>query len=253
MNKYKKFDENLDIFPDVTIEPIESIMEGNDDEEESKNTTPSVRREQQDIFNNKDATGTLSEGPVISKDEPSEIINDVPDKMETMDNKRKGRGKAKKKYATKPRTEKQLAVLEKARLARKLKAEKKAKNNIKMEVTPIIQTPTPTAREPAPTIIEEPIKKNITDFAVFCEYMNKYNTNREQMRTTKEQTHPNKLVKKNLLPRPPLIKNEKNNVEKIKKKVQIMEQPRNIYDPGYALRMLTNRSTKNRFKDPFNR
>ena len=84
--------------------------------------------------------------------------------------------------------------------------------------------------------------------------MNKHNTTQQQMGTANGEAHPNKIVKKNLLPRPPLIANEKNKVEKIKKKVSIMEKPTNIYDPMYAINMLTNRgNSRSKFKDPFSR
>jgi len=269
MDKYAKYDNDLDIFPDVSIEPIESIIDAESEEEELE-TTPMVRREQEDIFatsvgNKKKIPTNLP--PTIMEDEPSEIINDEPDKMETIDNKRKGRGKAKKKYNAKPRTEKQLAVLEKARLARAKKRELKNKDNTKKGINIKISPTTNINRdkieekktkpiEKATPLMEvekkQEIPKNINDFDTFCDYMNKYNANRQQIEATKQEIHPNKIVKKNLLPRPPMIKNEKNNVEKIKKKVSIMEQPRNIYDPNYAINMLTNRS-KSRFKDPFNR
>ena len=271
MDKYAKFDENLDIFPDVSIEPIEEVMEKLNEEEEEKTTPlPVIKREQEDIFNgmNQKENKIIEKSPTIVEDEASEIINDIPDKMETIDNKRKGRGKAKKKYNTKPRTEKQLAVLEKARLARKLKADKKKEEkekkgiNISISPTSNINRDKKEEEKKESSFITPPlmevekkreIPKSINDFDTFCEYMNKYNSNREQMRSAKEQSHPNKIVKKNLLPRPPMIKNEKNNVEKIKKKVSIMEQPRNIYDPNFAINMLTNKRASSRFKDPFSR
>ncbi len=93
-----------------------------------------------------------------------------------------------------------------------------------------------------------PIPKSINDFDTFCDYMDKYN----QQRNKQKNIHPNKMVNKNLLPRPPLIPNQKNQVHKIKKQVPVIEKPRNIYDPNYALNMLTNRRNTNRFKDPFN-
>jgi len=261
MNKYEKYDSSLDIFPDVSIEPIESIT-GVDSEEEEIETTPQVRREQEDIFTTsvgKKVNKKIEKQPTIAEEEESIIINDEPDKMETIEPKRKGRGKALKKYNAKPRTEKQLAVLEKARLARaKKREEKKA---IKMEISPKqdkkeeiktkpIEIPTPSVE-----VEEKPIiPKNINDFDTFCDFMNRYNNNRQQMGTANDEAHPNKLVKKNLLPRPPLIANEKNKVEKIKKKVAIMEKPTNIYDPMYAINMLTNRgSSRSKFKDPFSR
>jgi hypothetical protein len=261
MDKYKKYDEDLDIFPDVSIEPIESIT-GAESEEEYEETTPQVRREQEDIFatsiGNKQ-NKKIEKQPTIAEEEESEIINDEPDKMETVEPKRKGRGKAIKKYNTKPRTEKQLAVLEKARLARARKRELKA--GIKMEISPkqeIKEEKTEQPLETVPTVMKEKqekkIPKNINDFDTFCDFMNRYNTNRQQMGTANSEAHPNKLVKKNLLPRPPLIANEKNKVEKIKKKVAIMEKPTNIYDPMYAINMLTNRgSSRSKFKDPFSR
>ena len=49
MDKYEKYDSSLDIFPDVSIEPIESIT-GAESEDEEIETTPQVRREQEDIF-----------------------------------------------------------------------------------------------------------------------------------------------------------------------------------------------------------
>ena len=261
MNKYEKYDSSLDIFPDVSIEPIESIN-GVDSEEEEIETTPQVRRGQEDIFTTdvgKKVNKKLEKQPTIAEEEESIIINDEPDVMETIEPKRKGRGKALKKYNAKPRTEKQLAVLEKARLARAKKREEK--KTIKMEISPKqdkkekiktkpIETPTPPME-----VKEKPIiHKNINDFDTFCEYMNKYNTNRQQMGTANGEAHPNKIVKKNLLPRPPLIANEKNKVEKIKKKVSIMEKPTNIYDPMYAINMLTNRgNSRSKFKDPFSR
>ena len=257
MDKYKKYDEDLDIFPDVSIEPIESIT-GADSEEEYEEPTPQVRREQADIFATsvgKKVNKKIEKQPTIAEEEESIIINDEPDKMETVEPKRKGRGKAIKKYNTKPRTEKQLAVLEKARLARARKRELKA--GIKMEISPkqeIKEEKTEQPLETAPTVVEEKqekkIPKNINDFDTFCDFMNRYNSNRQQMGSASDEAHPNKLVKKNLLPRPPLIANPKNNVEKIKKKVAVMEKPRNIYDPNYALNMLSNRRT-NKFKDPF--
>jgi hypothetical protein len=261
MDKYKKYDEDLDIFPDVSIEPIESIT-GADSEEEEIETTPQVRREQEDIFTTsvgKKLNKKIEKQPTIAEEEESIIINDEPDVMETIEPKRKGRGKALKKYNAKPRTEKQLAVLEKARLARAKKRELKA--GIKMEISPKQEIKEEIKTKPietAPTIVEvedkPKIPKNINDFDTFCDFMNRYNTNRKQMGTANSEAHPNKLVNKNLLPRPPLIANEKNKVEKIKKKVAIMEKPTNIYDPMYAINMLTNRgSSRSKFKDPFSR
>ena len=253
MDKYKKYDEDLDIFPDVSIEPIESIT-GADSEEEYEEPTPQVRREQADIFATsvgKKVNKKIEKQPTIAEEEESIIINDEPDKMETIEPKRKGRGKALKKYNAKPRTEKQLAVLEKARLARARKRE--LKNTIKMEISPkqeIKEEKTEQPLETAPTVVKEKEEKNINNFDTFCDFMNRYNSNRQQMGSASDEAHPNKLVKKNLLPRPPLIANPKNNVEKIKKKVAIMEKPRNIYDPNYALNMLSNRRS-NKFKDPF--
>ena len=261
MNKYAKYDSSLDIFPDVSIEPIESIN-GVDSEEEEEETTPQVRREQEDIFTTsvgKKLNKKVENQPTIAEEEESIIINDEPDKMETIEPKRKGRGKAIKKYNAKPRTEKQLAVLEKARLARaKKREEKKA---IKMEISPKQDKKEEKTEQPletVPTVMKEKqekkIPKNINDFDTFCDFMNRYNTSTQQMGTGKDEAHPNKIVKKNLLPRPPLIANEKNKVEKIKKKVSIMEKPTNIYDPMYAINMLSNRgSSRSRFKDPFSR
>ena len=261
MNKYEKYDDTLDIFPDVSIQPIESIT-GAEDEEEEEETTPHVRREQEDIFatsGGKKQNKKIETAPTIVEEEESIIIDDKPDKMEVIEPKRKGRGKAIKKYNAKPRTEKQLAVLEKARLARaKKRAEKDA---IKMEISPKKEKQEEIKTKPIenkPTTMEvkeKPvIPKNINDFDTFCDFMNRYNTNREQMSVAKDEAHPNKIVKKNLLPRPPLIPNEKNNVQKIKKKVEVLAKPTNIYDPMYAINMLTNRKNpRNSFKDPFSR
>ncbi len=267
MDKFQKFDENIDIFPDVSIEPIEELMEA-ENEEDFEEPAPMVVRKQEEIFpslsNKKE-----EKAPVIVQDEPTVIEGDVPDKMEVVVPKRKGRGKAKKPYNAKPRTAKQLAVLEKARLARKAKREKqeKEKQNIKLDIKPT-PTPPPTP-EPKPEVKPQPkpqpktevkpeqkkmfpIPKSINDFDTFCDYMDKYNQQRN-MRNQQKNIHPNKMVNKNLLPRPPLIPNQKNPVHKIKKTVPVMAKPKNIYDPNYALNMLTNRRNTNRFKDPFSR
>ena len=82
--------------------------------------------------------------------------------------------------------------------------------------------------------------------------MDRYNNNRMSRVTEINDVHPNKIVKKNLLPRPPLIAAERT-VQKIKKKVSFMDKP-NVYDPMYAINMLSNRgSSRSRFKDPFSR
>jgi len=268
MDKYKKFDENIDIFPDVSIEPVEDLPPFGETKVETR--PQPVRRQDNDIFNTgSNPVEQEEEPPTIIIDEPTEIINDLPDQMETIDKpKRKGRGRAKKKYDAKPRTEKQLAVLEKARIARKKKADKKKEElESKQKATqPVKQLPViePTIDKlvNTNTIAKEttqevrkvlPPPKSINDYDTFCDYMNKYNANRVQMVSANDQSHPNKLVKKNLLPRPPLIPNPKNNVQKIKKPVETILKPANIYDPNYALNMLTNRRTTSRFKDPFSR
>jgi hypothetical protein len=263
MDKYKKYDENIDIFPDVTIEAVEQIPELSETKIEPRSTQP--RRKDDDIFNSGTSKPVKEEEeeeqPItIMIDEPTEIINDQPDQMETIDKpKRKGRGRAKKKYDAKPRTEKQLAVLEKARIARKTKADKKKADLEvkKQEIKPTNSKPvniTITPKE-IPQEVRQVIAppKSINDYETFCDYMNKYNANRVQMVSAGEQSHPNKIVNRNLLPRPPLIPNAKNNVEKIKKPVETISKPTNIYNPNYALNMLTNRRTTSRFKDPFSR
>jgi hypothetical protein len=264
MDKFQKFDENIDIFPDVSIEPIEELMEA-EKEEDFEEPAPMVVRKQEEIFpslsNKKE-----EKAPVIVQDEPTVIEGDVPDKMEVVVPKRKGRGKAKKPYNAKPRTAKQLAVLEKARLARKAKREKeeKEKQNIKLDIKPVATPTPPPTPEPKPQPKPQPktevkpeqkipksIPKSINDFDTFCAYMDKYNQQRNQ-RNQQKNIHPNKMVNKNLLPRPPLIPNQKNQVEKIKKTVPVIEKPKNIYDPNYALNMLTNRRNTNAYrKNPF--
>ena len=63
------------------------------------------------------------------------------------------------------------------------------------------------------------------------------------------------MIKQHLLPRPPLIPNPKNEVEKIKKTIPNIQKPANIYNnkTNYAMNLLTNRRTGSRFKDPFSR
>lgn len=259
MDKFQKYDENADIFPDVSIEPIEELMEA-ENEEDYEEPAPMVVRKQEEIFPSL-STKKEEKAPVIMQDEPTVIEGDTPDKMEVVEPvKRKGRGKAKKPYNAKPRTAKQLAVLEKARLARKAKreAKEKEKQNIKLDIKPVATpTPPPTPTQPKPQPKTEvkpeqkkmfPIPKSINDFDTFCDYMDKYN----QQRNKQKNIHPNKMVNKNLLPRPPLIPNQKNPVHKIKKQVPVIEKPRNIYSPDYALNMLTNRRNVNaQRKNPF--
>ena len=108
MDKYKKFDDTLDIFPDVSIEPIESL-DGAESEEEEIETTPQIRKEEDDIFSKswKKQKKIIEQQAIISEEVESVIINDEPDKMETIEPKRRGRGKAIKKYnaiGTKSRT-----------------------------------------------------------------------------------------------------------------------------------------------------
>ena len=265
MDKFQKYDENIDIFPDVSIEPMEELMEA-ENEEDYEEPAPMVVRKQEEIFPSL-SKKKEEKAPVIMQDEPTVIEGDTPDKMEVIEPvKRKGRGKAKKPYNAKPRTAKQLAVLEKARLARKAKreAKEKEKQNIKLDIKPVVTPTPPPTPEPKPQPKPQPktevkpeqkkmfpIPKSINDFDTFCDYMDKYNQQRNQ-RNQQKNIHPNKMVNKNLLPRPPLIPNQKNPVHKIKKQVPVMEKPKNIYNPNYALDMLTNRRNVNRFKDPFN-
>jgi hypothetical protein len=254
MDKYEKYDSSIDIFPDVSIEPIESITAVESDEEEEV-VRPTVRRVQEDIFAvSREISKKNSEKtqPTISEDTESVIIADEPDKMEVIEPKRKGRGKALKKYNAKPRTEKQLAVLEKARLARAKKRE--LKNNIKMEISPKEKKIEEKIEPVAVVEVEKEkiIPQDINDFDTFSKYMDRYNNNRMSRVTEINDVHPNKIVKKNLLPRPPLIAAERT-VQKIKKKVSFMDKP-NVYDPMYAINMLSNRgSSRSRFKDPFSR
>ena len=277
MDKYEKYDENRDIFPDITIVPdVESLI-GNESEEEIEESQPSVRHAEKDIFKRQ-------KPPTISKDEPSEPIEDKPDVVVNEVIKRKGRGKDKKVRKNMPRTEAQLAGLAKAREEKAVKKKQfqeylKKEKKIKMEIqekhkkdfllereqAKQVQAKQVEAKQveaeqveqmtkPPKQVVKESVVKpvapppNINDFDTFCSFMNKYET-AKNIKSAHSQAHPNKMVSKNLLPRPPLEDNAKN-IPKVKKHVQTIAKP--VYDPLYAINML-GRKRQQSFKDPFSR
>jgi hypothetical protein len=253
MDKYSKFD-NIDIFPDISIDPVEEIEELKTEE---KVEPAPIKREPADIFKQME-----EKQPEISKDVPAVAIDDIPDEIindAIGPPKKRGRGKDKQKRKV-GTTPKQLEGLAKARAARQVKLKFERENKLTIEEDRKIKS---DAKKKSILDKLEKLRKieeaeeeakhrpvqlcpsragrptSINDFDTFCSYMNKYKATRKP-KVQIQTGHPNKMVNKNLLPRPPLIPAQRT-------------QPKNVFDPNYAINMLSHGRNNNRFKDPFNR
>jgi hypothetical protein len=95
--------------------------------------------------------------------------------------------------------------------------------------------------------VEKSTKNIVNNFETFCDYMTRYEKNKSENQNEKSQIHPNKMVNKNLLPRPPNIENVKTLT---KREIAAIKTNKKLNDPMYAINMLTKKKQlfKHRFK-----
>jgi len=95
--------------------------------------------------------------------------------------------------------------------------------------------------------VEKSTKNIVNNFETFCDYMTRYEKKKADNQNEKSQIHPNKMVNKNLLPRPPNIENVKTLT---KKEMAAIKTNKKLNDPMYAINMLTKKREvfKHRFK-----
>lgn len=257
MDKFKKHDD-IDIFPDVRIEPdISEIIEA-----KPPTPPPQPRREHDEIFKNKTPIISEDVSPPVEGDKEDEMVNEILPPP-----KRKGRGKDKTKRKIKQsqaqkdalargrknrwekdKAHKEAYEAQEAKKAEKAKKEEQSRKDLELQSeTKIIEEPTPTIelqieRKPDLKQCHKPGRPNSipSDFDTFCSYMDRYKTSRKSAK----QVHPNKMVNKDLLPRAPMVSAPRTNNQR---------QTTNILDPNFAMKMLGARSNRSRFKDPFSR
>jgi hypothetical protein len=225
----------------------------------------------------------LPDSPVISEDVESEKIDDTADIIineSVIKQPQKRRGKDKiKRNGGRPPSEKQLANLAKAREARRISQIRKKSEKILKTAADKRKKDREDAIDAANVLhdaqelqafrdkkkdkhatarkkkvvefIEEKqamaSQSMINNFDTFCNYMDRYESNKiNKNKEAREQVHPNKMINKHLLPRAPVVPNQKNEV------AEIVQQPRrrNIRDPLYAVNMLR-ATNRNNYKNQF--